>query len=271
MARRKTRVAKKRDRKKFGAILTVIAIITIVLAGGAWFILEKSKLQSVDQNLCPPEPSEYVAVIVDVTDPLTLAQRQDLRNRLDELRHSVGIEGQIAFFKVDAAKAELLQPILKRCNPGTAGDFSEVDRDLKQIQATYDNDYVAPIIHAYERVVVATGSDRSPIMQSIQSVNLTELQTAMARSKPRQIVLISDLLQNTANLSFYDQLPSAENVMTNPDFQEARTNLSGVRVQLWMLQRPDFRQTQPQALPQLWNILLQEQGAIRVDAERISG
>lgn len=59
--------------------------------------------------------------------------------------------------------------------------------------------------------------------------------------------------------------------MRNPDFESARTNLSGVRVELWMLQRPDFRDTQPYALPELWNVLLQEQGALSVVAERISG
>jgi hypothetical protein len=271
MARRKTRVAQREQRKKLGAILGVAAIVALILAGGGWFLLEKSKLQSTDENLCPPEPSEFTAVIVDVTDPLTLAQRQDLRNRLDQLRQELRLNGQIAFYKVDASNAKLLQPILKRCNPGTAGDFSHVDRDLKRVQATYDDKFEAPIVQAYEGIFSASGSDRSPIMQSIQSVNLTELQTAVAKGKPRQIVLISDLLQNTNNLSFYGRLPPAEEVLGNPDFRAASTNLAGVRVKLWMLQRPDYKQTQPRALPDLWNILLQEQGALSVKAERISG
>jgi hypothetical protein len=206
-----------------------------------------------------------------VTDPLTLAQRQDLRNRLDQLRQELGVNGEIDFYKVDAANAKLLQPIIRKCNPGTAAQFSSVDRDLKKVQARYDDEFEAPIVQAYESVFSASGSDRSPIMQSIQSVNLTELQTATANGKRKQIILVSDLLQNTANLTFYGKLPSAESVMANPDFQAASTNLAGVHVKLWMLQRPDSRQTQPEALPQLWNILLQEQGALSVKAERISG
>lgn len=271
MARRKTRVAQREQRKKLRAILTVVAVVAIIFAGGGWFLLEKSKMQSLDENLCPPQPSEFTAVIVDVTDPLTLAQRQDLRNRLDQLRQAIRVEGEIAFFKIDATNTKLLQPILTLCNPGTAADFSEVDRDLKRVQATYDDKFEAPIVQAYERIFSASGSDRSPILQSIQSVNLTELQTAKAKGKPRRIVLISDLLQNTANLTFYGRLPSAEEVLANSDFRTASTNLAGVRVDLWMLQRPDYRQTQPRALPDLWNILLQEQGALSVKAERISG
>ncbi|MEL1249080.1 hypothetical protein [Aurantiacibacter gilvus] len=271
MARRTTRVARRKQRKTAWAIVFIIVVIGVIGAAGAWFLTEKSKLQSVDENLCPPEPSAYTVVIVDVTDPLTLAQRQDLRNRLDEVRASLGVEAQIAFFAVNAADEELLHPIITRCNPGTAQDFSELDRDLDSIQLTYENDFVAPITAAYERIFEASGSDRSPIMQSIQSVNLTELQAAQALGKPRTIVLISDLLQNTENLSFYGGLPTADEVMRNPDFVNARTNLAGVRMELWMLQRSDFRASQPRALPELWNILLQEQGALSVEADRISG
>lgn len=271
MRRRKTRVAQREQRKKLGAILTVVAVVAIIFAGGGWFLLEKSKMQSVDENLCPPQPTEFTAVIVDVTDPLTLAQRQDLRNRLDQLRKAVPVNGEIAFFKVDTTNAKLLRPILTRCNPGTSADFSEVDRDLKRIQATYDDKFEAPLVQAYENIFSASGSNRSPILQSIQSVNLTELQTARAQGKPKQIVLISDLLQNTGNLSFYGRLPSPEQVLANPDFRAASTNLAGVRVKLWMLQRPDFKQTQPRGLPDLWSILLQEEGAVSVKAERISG
>jgi hypothetical protein len=269
MARRKTRVAQREQRKKLGAILTVVAAVAIIFAGGGWFLLEKSKMQSIDENLCPPQPTEFTAVIVDVTDPLTLVQRQDLRDRLDQLRQAVPVNGEIAFFKVGDPNVRLLQPILKRCNPGTAGDFSEVSRDLKRVQATYDEKFEGPIVKAYESIFSASGSNRSPILQSIQSVNLTELQTAGAKDKPRQIVLISDLLQNTSKLSFYGRLPSANEVLANPDFRAASTDLAGIKVDLWMVERPDYQQTQPRALADLWNILLQEEGASKVKVERI--
>lgn len=271
MSRRKSRSAQRAAKKKRISIAAVIFMLAIIGAGAWWFVSTKADRASLDENLCPPTPEAHVAVIVDVTDPLTLPQRQDLRNKLEALKASIPMRGRVAFFKVDAAEEELLTPLFEKCNPGTAEDFSELDADLRDMERRYREEFEAPYVATYETIFEASGASRSPIMQSVQSVNLTELDTPTARAGSRRLILISDLLQNSTRLSFYGELPSAEDVLENPDFQSARTNLRGTEVELWMLQRPDFSETQPRGLPELWTVLLQEQGAARVDADRISG
>lgn len=271
MARRRTRAAKAANRKKYISVIAVAAMLGIIVAGGAWYVSERSAMDALDENLCPPEPAEYVAVVVDVTDPLTLAQRQDLRNKLDALTETIPLGGRLAFFRVAPAQDKLLEPLLEVCNPGSVTDFSEMSRDLKQVQEKFERGFEQPILDTYEKIFTASGSEQSPILSSMQSVNLTELQTGQALQKPRRLILISDLLENTSDLSFYGRLPTAEEVLESAGFTSRRTDLRGVEVELWMLQRSDYQSTQPRALPELWNILLREQGARSVSAERISG
>lgn len=271
MARYKTRSERRAEAKKYRAMTGVGAILVAVLAGSAWFVDARNDRLSLDDHLCPPEPSSYTAAIVDVTDPMTLPQRQDLRNKLEELKNDIPQGGRIAIFKVDAANDQLLTPILEKCNPGDAKDFSEMDSDPKAVQKRYDEEYEKPLDEAFQAIVVASGSETSPILQSIQSVALTELRATKAKGKPQRLVVISDLLQNTPGLSFYGRIPSADEVLSSREFANARTDLRGVDVELWMLQRGDFTTSQPRALPDLWDVLITQQKGNVTSVYRVSG
>jgi hypothetical protein len=271
MARYKTGVEKQAESRKRRAMLIVIGIALATAAGGGWFIKERADRLAIDEHLCPPQPESFLAVLVDVTDPMSLPQRQDLRNKLEELKDSVGRYGKIVIFKVDASREQLLSPVLEVCNPGSASDVSGISADPKAIQKTYQEKYQAPVDRAFQQLMVASGSEASPILQSIQSVALTELKEPQARDKPQKLIVISDLLQNTKGLSFYGRRPSAEEVMQSSEFATARTDLRGVDVELWMLQRPDFSTTQPRGLADLWDQLITAQGGNVTSVYRVSG
>lgn len=271
MARYKTRSERRADAKKYRSMAVVGAIVLAILAGGVWFLKARNDMLSLDEQLCPPNPTSYVAVLVDVTDPMSLPQRQDLRNKLEDLKADIAKSGKISIFKVDAAGEKLLAPILEVCNPGDATDVSEMSGDPKAVQKLWDEKFEKPLDQAFQQVVVASGSDKSPIVQSIQSIALTELKGRKVEDKPRRLIVISDLLQNTPGLSFYGRIPNAEEVTSNPQFATARTDLRGVDVELWMLQRPDFSTTQPRTLADLWDALINAQGGNVTSVYRVSG
>lgn len=271
MARFKTRSERRADSKKYRSMVMVGAIVLVVLAGGGWFIKARNDRLSLNDQLCPPNPTSYLAVLVDVTDPMSLPQRQDLRNKLENLKEDIAKSGKIAIFKVDAASERLLTPILEVCNPGDASDVSEMSGDPKAVQKLWDEKFEKPLDQAFQQVVVASGSDKSPIVQSIQSVVLTEFKASKAEDKPRRLIVISDLLQNTPGLNFYEGVPDAEEVTNSPEFATARTDLRGVDVELWMLQRPDYSTRQPRTLADLWDALISAQGGNVTSVYRVSG
>jgi hypothetical protein len=220
---------------------------------------------------CPPSESSIVALLVDVTDPLTLAQRQDFLNQLERLRASVPRYGKLAIFQVDAASNELLRPVIERCNPGTAADVDEMTGNPAAVEEKYETLFKRPLDEAFGQLMNASGADRSPILESVQSVALTELKRPGAEGIPMRLIIASDLLQNTDRVSFYGKVPGSQELLSSDAFRVLRTDLSDIKVELWMLQRLDSEQTQPRTLVDLWDAVITEQGGTVTRAYNVSG
>lgn len=261
---------KKKDAKKAFAYL---AIVTIALGGlGTLYVRSLLSHKELDATtLCPAQPASLTIMLVDVTDPMNLPQRQDFNNQLDRLVEQVPRHGKIVVMKVDAVSEQLLTPIITRCNPGSAADVSEVDGNPQKLGRMHAEQFVAPLHAAFADLLKASGAPRSPILESIQSANLTELQKAEYKDVPRKLVVASDLLQHTNEVSFYQALPDADALIKGQPFSRARTDLRNVEVELWMLQRSDSRRTQPRALPDLWDRIITEQGGQLVRLYTVSG
>ena len=243
-----------------------VAIIAVV-----YVLVAKGNRALDEEPLCPTSPTNITVLLVDVTDPMTTAQRQDFHNQLTRLRHSVPRYGKLIVTKVDSAASSLLEPVIVRCNPGTAADVSELTGNPQSVQQAHQEDFVEPLDRAFQTLSEASGADRSPIFESVQSVALTELQPPDVANLPRRLIVVSDLLQNTDNVSFYRALPDDDALIGSASFRRVRTDLSNVEVEIWMLERSDAPQTQPRALIDLWDRAISEQGGVVTRVYNVSG
>ncbi|TXI21482.1 MAG: hypothetical protein E6Q67_07550 [Roseateles sp.] len=245
-----------------------IAIVAIVVAAVVTiYVSVQASHRSLDKvTLCPAKPTSVTVLLVDVTDPMNTPQRQDFMNQLSRLENSIPRYGELIVSKVDPTDANLLKPIITRCNPGTASDVSEATGDPAAVQRQWTEGFDKPLQATFDRLATASGADKSPILESIQSVALTEFQKPGRENVPRRLIVASDLLQNTGGISFYRGLPDPTEFTSSPSFRRARTDLRGVDVELWMLERSDAASTQPQALADLWDRIVTEQGG---DLKRI--
>jgi len=261
MTKRKSATTRREDRAKRSAylILAIIGTILLVVAGlYSKIYFARKSLNEV--TLCPAESASLTILLVDVTDAMNVAQRQDFLNQLERLKNSIPRYGKLIVMKVDATAQHLLTPIIERGNPGTSRDEDDVTGNPARLQRLWDEQFDKPLDRAFEQILIASGADASPIIESIQSATLTEFQKQAAEGKPRRLIVASDLLQNTADVSFYRGLPDPTIFIESPSFQRSRTNLRGIDVELWMLQRLDSRHTQPRALPDLWDRIITRQG-----------
>lgn len=243
----------------------------MVLIAFIWFQVSASNRDLNATTLCPAEPESITVLIVDVTDPMNMPQRQDFQNQLASLRNSIPRYGQLIVAKVDATGDKLISPVIVRCNPGTAADVNDRTGNPRAVQRRHDEEFVAPLDAAFASISEASGADQSPILESVQSVALTELLTPAAADKPRKIVLVSDLLQNTNDISFYGALPDPTSFTASPAFRRVRTDLRNVKVELWMLERGDAATTQPRALVDLWDHIIAKQGGTVSRVYSVSG
>ncbi|MDP4574096.1 hypothetical protein Q9K02_02940 [Qipengyuania sp. G39] len=248
--------------------------IVFVLIGTVGFFYIQSVLGNRtldDETLCPSQIERFTAVLVDVTDPMNTPQRQDFRNQLDRLLGQIERYEKLIIVKVDPVGESLLVPVITRCNPGSGADESEVDGNPKKLEKLHREGFIKPMEEAFDTLMEASSADRSPVMESVQSVALSEFQKAGLEGVEKRLIVASDLLQNTDRVSFYKGLPDAAEFIGTQNFHRVSTDLSGVEVELWMLQRDDSSQTQPIALPTFWERIIGEQGGQVTRVYRVSG
>jgi hypothetical protein len=264
--------ADKATRENIGAAVKIAIVVAVVGAVGFAYYSATTSHRSLNaETLCPSEPSSVTILLVDVTDPMNVAQRQDFMNQLARLKNSIPRYGKLIVTKVDATAENLLSPVIVRCNPGTAADEDELSGDPKAVQKKWDEGFDRPLQAAFERITGASGADQSPILESIQSVALTELQKPGVEGKPKRLIVASDLLQNTGDVSFYKSMPDPEAFTSSAAYRKVRTDLRGVDVELWMLERSDAAATQPRSLADLWDRVIGAQGGIVQRVYNVSG
>lgn len=247
--------------RRSGMVKIAFVAVAVLALGSAYAYIALSRRTLDPQTLCPAKLASVTVLLVDVTDPMNPAQRQDFLNQLDRLKNRIPRYGQLIIAKVDPTADRLLAPVMTRCNPGTAEDVDDMTGNPAALQRQWEQNFDAPLRRTFADLLNGSGAGASPILESIQSVNLTELQKPAVQGIPRALIVASDLLQNTGELSFYRTVPEAQIVIGSDAFRRARTDLRGIDVELWMLQRPDARQTQPRALPDLWERLIDAEGA----------
>lgn len=251
---------------QISAVMAIAATVAVV-----YFAVARGNKALDDETLCPAKPSSVTVLLVDVTDPMTTPQKQDLRNQLTRLRSAIPRYGKLIVTKVDSSSSELLQPVIVRCNPGTAEEVSDWNGDPRGVQKAHDEKFVAPLDDAFTRLTRASAAERSPIFESVQSVALTDLARPELSDIPRKLVIVSDLLQNTNAISFYGALPSPDTLIASAPFRRVRTDLRGIDLEIWMLERSDATQTQPRALIDLWDAAITAQGGNVLRAYNVSG
>lgn len=251
----RAREDRRNARIKIGAVLGVILVV-----GATYFTVASSHRRLDPETLCPAAAESVTVLLVDVTDPMNAAQRQDFANQLAKLKNSIPRYGKLIVTKVDATRDSLLVPVITRCNPGTANDVSAATGDPGAVQKQWDEDFDKPLTKAFDRLETASAAKQSPILESIQSIALTELQRPGLEATPKRLVVASDLLQNTADVSFYRELPDPRTFAEGQVFRRLRTDLRGVDVELWMLERADAISTQPRALADLWERIIDAEG-----------
>jgi len=240
--------------------IIVAAAVTVAIVGG-YFAVSSNQQVFDPVTLCPKEPVSITAVLIDLTDELDVAQKQDFLNQLDKLRASIPQYGRLSIYAVRPATDSLLTPVITRCNPGTASDASDLSGNPAKLQKRWETMFKAPLDEAFQSLTKATSADTSPILESIQSVALTELQPAAAAGKPKRLIIASDLLQNTSAINFYHGLPDANVLINSAAFHSVSTKLTGVDVDVWMFQRMSAAQVQTTALADLWERMLSAEGA----------
>ncbi len=229
--------------------------------------------ERLDDHLCPvgKEPSRTTVLLLDTSDPLTLKLREELERLVGELTGARG-SGEPGFlvapgealvvYELPRTLSEI-KPVIRVCNPGGDPDDWDVADSLTQGKVIalrqWQNflDAVEPLFDQAESPPHA----QSPILEALGVIvprHVTSQRNSTAEAKPVHLILYSDLLQHSEYLSHYGSYPAPEEVKTN--LRHLRTDLSGVEVSLYRLERSGDADWQTTDHYYWWTKLVQEFG-----------
>lgn len=185
---------------------TVVGFALLILVVGVyvWFQWNQSKRVGADPyRLCIDEkPGEYLAILVDTTDPLSPTQLRMSRQIIEGKIASAVVGTHISFFLV-TPNAELRdQSFFSVCKPAAGEDANRLYENPQLVEENYKIEFVQPIGKALDGLLHVTMADSSPIIESINSL-ASRIPGFIKSKKPRELLILSDLVQHSDSLSFF--------------------------------------------------------------------
>jgi len=257
-------------------------VTTRQLLGAAFFLLPLTACSPIrlDENLCPvgKTPPRTTVLILDTSDPLD-PKHQSVFERLireiqepggpDDYRVAPGEALVVYEISPDLARIE---PRVRVCNPGDRPDDWNFKREategkmiaLRQWQRF--REAVEPLFAVEE----ATPHARSPILEFLGVVVPEHAPSSrMVGQKRVHLIIYSDLLQHSDALSHYGPLPPANAVKKSAPLRHLQTDLEGVEVSLYRLERQRDARWQTTDHYYWWTQLIQSFGGQVIHQESV--
>ena len=202
----------------------------------------------LDENLCPRNqpPERTTILLLDTSDPLNEKQRGVFSRMVRELQEPGGpadfrvAPGEALVVYELPQKFDDVEPLVLVCNPGDRPDDWGWQRELtegKQLALAAWRRFrerVEPLFADRE----STAEPSSPILEFLGVIVPRHTPSARVATETRtHLILYSDLLQHSSGLSHYGPYPPADAIPQTTGLRHLRTDLTGVEVSLYRLER----------------------------------
>jgi len=253
MARRR-----RSSRRRGGGGKTALGAVLIVLAlagfgGLGWLLWDRAQAPGIDAaTLCPEDgPVGHLAILIDTTDPISPAQLRAARARIARM-----IEAAPDFTRVSLATvAPAAAPVRSLCKPPS--DASALTANPRLVAERYEDEFLAPVTETLDGLLAVPEADSSPIIEALQAFLAA---IPGFDSGPRQVVLVSDLVQHSEIFSFY-RGGDWDSFRASGAADRLARSLDGAEVTILRFPRP----AAPSAtVDDFWVRYLDAQGAVRV-------
>ena len=233
----------------------------------------------LDQNLCPvnEDPPGNTILLLDPSDPLTPKHREELKRLVRDMQIPPEEDQEPSDFYVARGEAlivyELAQdlaemdPVLRVCNPGGHPDTWRWWEGLfrgKAIALRQWQRFGAIIEELFDAPQNPAPQSRSPIIEALGVIVPRHAESVRGSGRRTHLIIYSDLLQHSDALSQYGPYPPPEAIR-----RHLRTNLSGIEVSLFRLERAAYEQWQTVDHYYWWTSLIATFGGTAIWQESI--
>lgn len=208
-------------------------VILVGVFAGSQLLLSNSKVD--ETTLCHRQgPVNVTLILLDLTDPLNQTQQARLKTIIDNEIATSSTDTMIALGVVSEDPARW-GAMFAKCKPATGEAANALYENPKLITAQYDREFLIPIRSKLESSLQGEVENQSPIMEAMQSLIASTPSFTQVEGQ-RKLVIVSDMLQHSDDLSFYRGQGWEYFVQQDQDQRLAR-NLSSVVVEILKIPR----------------------------------
>ena len=221
--------------------ISLMLVSAFAFVGLAYLYLTKEKVPRLDvSSLCPIDgPKGITVVLIDTSDDLPRATKDEaliiIRNIVRQLPNYYRLD--IKGLDIPGMKSRL---IFSKCNPGNGAGLSEWTASPTLAKERWKKSFEQPAITAIEGSLSDAKANSSPIMAAIQDIAIQEFTGAVAVNAPKELVIISDMIESTSE---YSQYPGKgdltyERFQRSKAYLKFRTDLRGANLDIRYVTRP---------------------------------
>ena len=229
-------------------------MVAILVGAGIGLMQTGRPCNQLDENLCRScsDPEAVIAIGIDSSGEFSPRQRQSIRNAILE---AIGLEAdghsfekalsrndRLEVYLLNASGTDLLEPVITRCNPGTPQGFEILFENQRRAQRLYEREFVGAIETAITDIASRSASNTSPIAESIAAMAETAF-SGREDSQLNTIVVVSDMLQNSSNWSFYSRgITDYSEFRQSPGYTASRVDLRSANVCFLRISRSTYQE-----------------------------
>ena len=241
-------------------MIGLLALLILI----ALFVRGQRGNRAFDAANCP-EDGDYaaqIAILVDPSDTLTTVQEGSGAPRvLEAIENGAPATAEIRIYTVGQAGRGNTRAVFRVCKPVHPDDVDSFTGNPALAERRYQEEFLAPLEKVLAELLSVEGDSISPIIKGIQVAAVSAFQPRDA-DIPRQLLIVSDMIQNSRNLSFYREPVEFGPLSRNPDYGTLRVDLSGVEVSVFLLaRRGGAGRIQGGTLRGFWEDYFLDQGA----------
>lgn len=255
-----------------------VALFVLVGAGiAAMFLLRPEAVPRDAETMCPEVgPSRVTAILVDSTDRVGAVSRADILGQLDDLASASEPDEMIVAYESqpisEAIGSDPLPALLTVCNPGDPDTANELIQSPALIRKRLEERYREPLERLFQDLLDRLRAPSSPLMENVQAIAVTLLSRRSYDEAPKRLILVSDLLQHSDNLTFYDGLPEYPSFRDSPGAGALGADLGGIEFEVLLIQREVHESFGgARSVLSFWERWIAEQGGTLARVRRVTG
>lgn len=158
------------------------------------------------ETLCPRTgPVGHTLILVDKSDPWSPVQAERLKRLVKQVGEALPADRLMSVFVFNDAFEPNFPPLLALCNPGRTA--SEIIGNPRRDYVRWVEKFGRPLDEALAVLAQPAKGNLSPVAEAVGDV-LSRRENRVA-SGDRSLVLVSDMLQNSAQFSFFGNSTAA--------------------------------------------------------------